>query len=128
MRAQALVGADAQPFHHAGPEALDQRVGTLDEIEQRADAVGVLEVDGDVAPAAQHEVGTGVAGDGPTRDLCPLDADHVGAEIGQQHRRERAGPDAGELDDAVARERAGAHWCTMIPRRHSMEAAGMMHP
>ena len=32
----------------------------------------------------------------------PVDADDVGAEVGQQHRGERAGADADELDDAHA--------------------------
>ena len=32
---EALVGADAEPLHHARAEALDQRVGALDEVEQR---------------------------------------------------------------------------------------------
>ena len=37
----------------------------------------------------------------------PIDADDVGAEIGQQHAGERAGSDADELDDAYALEGAG---------------------
>ena len=32
---EALVGPDAEPFHDAGAEALDERVGRLDQIEQR---------------------------------------------------------------------------------------------
>ena len=36
-----------------------------------------------------------------------LDPDHLGAVIGEHHRRERAGADAAELDDADAGE--GTH-------------------
>ena len=53
---QAHVGADAEALHHAGAEAFDERVGMLDEIEQRGDAVGVLQVERHVAAAAQHDV------------------------------------------------------------------------
>ncbi len=46
------VGAEAEPLGDAGPEALDERVGPLDEPQHGLDAVGVLEVDADRAPAA----------------------------------------------------------------------------
>ena len=54
---EAGVGADAEAFHHARAEALEQRVGPFDEVEQGRHAVGVLEIDGDAAPAALHQVG-----------------------------------------------------------------------
>ena len=38
----------------------------------------------------------------------PLDPDHVGAEVGQDHAGVRAGADAGDLDDLDPRERSGA--------------------
>jgi hypothetical protein len=37
----------------------------------------------------------------------PFDPDHVGAVVGEQHRRERPRPDPAELDNADAGERAG---------------------
>ena len=102
---EALVGADAEALHHARAEALDQRVGLLDEVEQRRDAVGVLEVDGDAAPAAQRaRRWRGVVGRRAAHGLGPVDADDVGAHVGEQHGRERAGADAGDLDDPVAVE------------------------
>ena len=33
-----------------------------------------------------------------------LDPDHLGAHVGEQHRGERPGADAGDLDDAVSVE------------------------
>ena len=104
---EALVGPDAEPLHHARAEALDQRVGVLDEVEQRRRAVGVLEVDGDVAPAAQRDVAVRRVGRRAAHRLGALDADHLGAHVGQQHRRERAGADAGDLDDPIAGEWSG---------------------
>ena len=50
----------------------------------------------------------GVSGCRAAHRLRPLDADDLGAHVGEQHRGERSGPDAGDLDDAVAGERAGA--------------------
>ena len=104
---EAHVGADPESFGDAGTEPLDQRVGTGDEVEQGGRAVGMLEVDRDVAPTAQQDVrGRGV-GRRPTHRLGALDPDHLGTHVGEQHRRERAGADAGQLDDADAVERAG---------------------
>ena len=37
---EAGVGPDAEPLGHAGPEALDERIGLLDEREHRLDPVG----------------------------------------------------------------------------------------
>ena len=34
-----------------------------------------------------------------------LDTDDLGPHVGQHHGRERAGADAGQLDDAVSEER-----------------------
>ena len=54
---EALVGADAKAFGDARAEPLDQRVGTVDELEQGGSAVRVLEIDRDVASATQQDVG-----------------------------------------------------------------------
>ena len=79
-----------------------------DEVEQRGHAVGVLEVDGHVAPAAQRGCRRGgVAGRRAAHGLGPLDAEHLGAHVGQHHGGERAGADAGDLDDPVAGQRSG---------------------
>ena len=49
---EAHVGAEAEALGHAGPEALEQRVGALDELQHELDALGVLQVDADRAAAA----------------------------------------------------------------------------
>ena len=52
---EAHVGTEAEPLGHAGPEALEQRVGLLDEPQHELDAFGVLQVDADrAAPAVQR--------------------------------------------------------------------------
>ena len=114
VAAEAHVGAETQPLHHAGPEALDQRVGARHEVEQGGDAVGVLEVDRDVATAAPQHVAVGRVGRRTAHRAGPLDPDDVGAEIGQEHRRERPGPDARQLDHADAGEGPG-HDATSMP-------------
>ena len=99
------VGTDTKPLHHARSEPLDEAVGLGDQVEQRRHAIGMLQIEGDVAPPAEHEV--------RMRTLCvgahrsgTIDADHVCAEIGEQHRGERARPDACEFDDPVSGERS----------------------
>ena len=67
-----------------------------------ADAVGLLEVDGDVAPAAVQHVAVRRGRGRPAHGVGALDADDVGAHVGQHHGGERPRPDAGDLDDAVA--------------------------
>ena len=86
---EAHVGTEPEPFGHAGPEALDERVGLLDHPQHRLHPVGVLQVDGDGAPPAPVE-------DEPARparrrrQLGALDPHHLGAHVGEQRPRERA--------------------------------------
>ena len=86
---EADVGPDAEPLGHAGPEALDERVGLLDEREHGLDAVGRLEVDADRAPAPVQDLEVRlrrVAADG----AGAVDPDDLGAHVRQHHRGERA--------------------------------------
>src|SRR6202011_5600328 len=102
---QARVGSDPETFGDTGPEAFDERVGLLHETHQRLDTVGILEIDADRAPAAVDDVlvlTREIAGDG----LRALDPHDVGPQVGEDHRRERSGPDARDLDDLDALERA----------------------
>ncbi len=102
----ARVRAESQALGHAGPEALDQDVGPLDELEHDLDGAGVLEVERNGwTAAAEHVLGGRHHQTGTTRSI---DADDVGTEVGQQHAGERAGTDSDELDDAYALQRAGA--------------------
>ncbi len=53
---EAGLGPDAQPLGHTRPEALDQAVGLLDQVEDELDGVGVLEVDADRRPGPVQQV------------------------------------------------------------------------
>ena len=62
----------------------------------------VLHVDGDRTPAAVHEVALGI----DDRVADAVDAHDVGAEIGEQHRRERHRPEPRQLDHAQPSQRS----------------------
>lgn len=101
---EAGVRAHAEAFGDPGPVPLDQHVGALDEVQDGVRAGRVLEVDEDGALVAVGEVACRIdAETGPAR---PVDPHHVGAEIGQEHRGERAGPDARQLDHTHPGQRA----------------------
>src|SRR5260370_556695 len=92
---------------NAGPEALDERVRLLDHSQPGLAAVGLLEVDTDRPPAAvQHLHPPGV--ESALDRLRAVDAHHVGAHVGEQHRRERPRPDACDLNDLHVRQRSHA--------------------
>lgn len=95
---EAGLGADAEAFGDAGPVALDQDVGARDEVEHGGGAVLGLEVDEDGALVAVGEVPGRV--DAEAGAAGAVDADDVGAEVGEEHGGEGARADAGELDHA----------------------------
>ena len=108
-------GPMPESLRHAGPEPFDERVGLLDHAQHRLDAVGLLEVDADRAPAAvQHLHPPGI--ESALDRLGAVDAHHVGAQVGEQHRRERPRPDARDLDDLHVGE--WSHAATLARRCH----------
>ena len=54
----------------------------------------------------------------------PLDADHLGAMVGQHHRRERPRPKPGHLDDFQSCKRA-RHAFGLAPNRRAARGAGV---
>ncbi len=108
----ALLGADAEALGHAGAVALDADVGALGQVEDLCGAAGCLQVDHHGALVAVGDVERRV--DGEAGAARPVHAYDVGAEIGQEHGRERAGPDARQLHHAHPGERtvnALARYC-----------------
>lgn len=101
---QAGVGADPQPLRDARPVALDQDVGASGQVQDRVRAALGLEVDEDGALVAVGEVVGRI--DAEPGAAGPVDPHHVGAQIGQEHRGERTGPDARQLDHPYSGERA----------------------
>ncbi len=102
---QALVGSEAEALGGAGAHALDEHVSLGDQVEHRRDRLGVLQVQRDAGPPAVEQV---VRAAGEHLPTGPLDPDHVGPEVGQDHAGVRARPDARDLDDLDAPEWSGA--------------------
>ncbi len=103
---EARVGPDTEPVGDPGPEPFEERVGFADQTKDGLDPVGMLEVDADgAAVAVQDRDPTGV--EAPVDGLDAVDPQHVGAHVGEEHRRERprAAPD--ELDDLHPCQRPG---------------------
>ena len=127
---QHHVGAEAEPLHHAGPIAFDQRVGAFEQLQHVRDAGLVLQIAGDLPAAAHHDDAAQalllLADASSVTTSAPMSASIIG--------RERAGPEAGEFDDANAGERSGGagggcEWfvevCTLVSesaRRRSLLA------
>jgi hypothetical protein len=101
------VRSEAQTFHHAGSEALEERVRALDQAQCGRDRVGVLEVEGHAAATAIEEVARRRGGMAFRHRLGSIDAEHLGAHVGQHHGGERARPDARELENPDATQ--GSH-------------------
>ncbi len=96
------IGAEAQAFHHAGPKAFDQHIGTFEQGPGRSAAGIALQIEREAALAA---VLVGAFG---RCVVSALDDDHVGAHVGQHHSGKRRRAEAGELDDTHALERGHA--------------------
>lgn len=94
---QTCGRAHAEAFGDARAVALDQDVGALHEVEHLPCAALGLEVDADRAFVAVGEVVRGI--DPERRAAGPVDAHHIGAEVGQEHRGERSRADARQFDD-----------------------------
>ncbi|ONH31737.1 hypothetical protein BL253_08765 [Pseudofrankia asymbiotica] len=105
VQAQAVVRAQAEPFGHSRAEPLDEHVRLGHQAQHASAAVRRLQVGVQDAPPSK----SGVTGCDPARPgrARALDADHVGAEVGQDHRGVRSGPDTRQLHHAQAAERSG---------------------
>lgn len=113
---QAGVGADTEPLGDAGAQPLDEDVGALGEVEHDLRAPRGLEVDGHRALVAVGDVVGRV--DAQTGAGRAIDAHHVGAEVGEHHRRVRAGADACQFHDPHPGERTV--WCCRHPTPTSL--------
>ena len=111
----ALGGPEAEPLEGAGTHPLDEDVRPLDQREDGGHRLRSLEVERDARPAAVEQV---LVAHGEHPAARPVDADHVGAEVGQGHAGVRARPDPGDLDHLHAPQRSGA-----LPQlvRHGVE-------
>ena len=102
MRARQVLGAESQPLRDAGTEALDQRVGAVDEPEHEAGALRRLEVDSE-RPSTAEECGNERLA---ARIGRAVDAHDLRAEVGEHHPAERHGADPSELHHPEPRQRS----------------------
>ncbi len=117
---EAHVGTDPEALGDTGAERVDDRVGRLDHLQHARDAVGVLQIDGHrPAAARRHRIGAGTTAE----RLGAVDAHDLGAHVGQELARERAGADPAELDDPHTLERS--HTCLLVVARR--EATGVRY-
>lgn len=120
----AALGPDAEALGDTGAVALDQDVGAGGEVEDAGGTVGCLEVDDHRSFVAVRHVVLGV--DGESGAPGPVHADHVGAQVGEEHGGERTGPDARQLDHPHARERTAARLpCHRHRAPHSSDTTDM---
>ena len=107
------IPAEAPLLHGAGLEILDQDIGLRHQPLQDRGALGLAQVERRrllVAALLQPGQRVAVRGDGAElaeriADLRQLELDHLGAELGQLRRAERAGEKARHVDDADALHR-----------------------
>jgi hypothetical protein len=100
-----LLRAHAEALGDAGPPTLDEHVGPLGEPEHDVRTGRVLQVDDHRALAPVEQVDARVAEHRRGALTGPVDPDDVCAEVGQQHRRERARPYAGQFHHAQPAQR-----------------------
>jgi hypothetical protein len=96
--------AKTKPLHDPRPEILDHHIGRGDQVARDRKIIGAFKVQHDAALATlQYGIG-GMPPAGPARRV---DANDLGALIGQQQCRQRSSEILAEIDDADAVQRAG---------------------
>ncbi len=98
---EQLVGTKAESFHHARPVSLDQPVRARRQPAHERPGLFMLEIERNAAPGPQQ--GIVLEPDHPGR----IDADHLGAMVGEHHAAEGTGTNAGKFDDPDALQRPG---------------------
>ena len=94
---QAFIRAESESFHHSGPKSLDQCVCLFDEAYHDVTTFGLLNVDGDVAPATVHQVEAWISFHAESGGQDPIYSNDVSSHVSQQHRTQRAGANASHL-------------------------------
>ena len=115
LRLAEVVEPQPEPLHQSRPEVLDHDVGRGDEPSDEGHAFGRAQIGRHRALVAVQREEVGGVVPGERRSPVPrvvalaraLDLDHVRAQVGEDHGAQRAGQDAGEVDDPHAGERGG---------------------
>src|SRR3546814_847853 len=93
---------EAEALNHARPVSLNQAVRMSEQPANHLDAGRLLQVDHKGTTASVGNAVTRIAPDAEVAGFRPVDADDLGAHVGQHHGAKRTGPDPGHLDDPVA--------------------------
>ncbi|MOA05709.1 hypothetical protein D3C78_1253190 [compost metagenome] len=86
---QADIRPQPQALHDPRAEALDQHIGTVDQLQQYLIGPGLARVDDDTPPPTPQQ--TAVGAEKPSR--MAIDTNHLRAHVCQHHRRERCRAD-----------------------------------
>ena len=105
MTLEAIVRPEPEPLHHAGPKTFDQRIGLRDQLLRDFDIFRLLQIERDRAASARQKVEFRLDRRAEIGWLGAIDADDIGAHVGEQHAAERPRADAGELDDLYSFQR-----------------------
>ncbi len=103
---EAILGAETEPLGHPRAEPLDQRIGALDEAQGERLAVRMLEVERQASPPAQQQIIAQRTRDAEIASAWPIDAQHRGTQVGEQHPAHWPRPDARQFDDFDPGERS----------------------
>ena len=96
---EAIVGAEAEPLGDAGAEPFDQPVGAFHEAQGQRLSVRGFEIDRDRPATAQQQIVAQRPREPEIAAARPVDAQHRGTHVGEQHRAHRPRPDPGQFDD-----------------------------
>jgi hypothetical protein len=97
----AVGRTEPEPFGDTRAQAFDQDVGRFDELKDGLNTARILQINRNRWTATSQDVFIGRT-ELESVATRTVDTDDIGAQIGEQHRGERARADADELDDAYA--------------------------
>ena len=103
----AGLGPQAQALGHARAPALNQYIGAVDQAQRGVAAGGLLDVQRHRAAVAAGDIKLDIHWHAQAAGLGAVDAQHLGAQVGQQHGAQRPRADAGHLDNAQSGQ--GSH-------------------
>ncbi|MCY1526140.1 hypothetical protein D9M68_611450 [compost metagenome] len=86
---QADIRAEPQALHDARAEALDQHIGTVDQLQQDLVGPRLARVDDDTAPPAPQQTAVRIE----KSSRMAVDTDHLRTHVRQHHRGERCRAD-----------------------------------
>ncbi len=114
FRAHATSGPMPRRSTTPGRNTSNTASARVGEPQERLDAGRLLEVEADRVPSTRYIAF--VAGEDVSiaaHRVDTVDAQHLGAEVGEEHPAERARPEAEQLDDAHPGQRAAPIACSV---------------